>query len=455
MDSETVRSSSGAIACAPASATVDWWRPAPKPIAAATDAGSRAAFGCLVVFTVILLLAPQSMAPVLKAIRVALVTAIAAILLHVFDATTHRRPIVPATPEIVLTFMLLGWALFTLPFSYWPGGSIAVLSDQYVKAIVFFWLIGTLVTTRERLRTFAWALAICAIPLAVMAVYHYLAGDFLRTGVASVKRISGYYGLSGNPNDLALTLNLLIPIGGVLLLTSRSALGRLTALLVVLCGVPAVILTFSRAGFVTLAVTLVLSLVFLAKRRSPVAAAAVVVVVLAAIPMLPSGYVDRLTTIANIEADQTGSAQGRWNDFQNAATVVARNPIIGVGVGQDILALNEVRGHLTWRSVHNAYLEYAVDLGLPGIVLFLLLLGATFRTVRRVERWSAPDPSLRDLTIFASGAQIALAAFAVAAVFHPIAYQFYFFCVAGLAVAVRNAYRTEVRARRAAPAAAA
>src|SRR5262249_34893430 len=287
--------------------------------------------------------------------------------------------------------------------------------------------------------------AICAVPLALMAVYHYLAGDFLRTNVASVKRISGYYGLSGNPNDLALTLNLLIPIGGVLLLTSRTTMGRLAAAMVLLCGVPAVILTFSRAGFVTLGATLILSLVFLAKRRSPAAAAGLLVVALAAIPMLPSGYIDRLTTIANIEADPTGSAQGRWDDFQNAAAVFVQNPILGVGVGQDILALNGVRGRMTWRSVHNAYLEYAVDLGLPGIVLFLLLLGTTFRTVRRVERWSAGDPALRDLTVFASGAQIALAAFAVAAVFHPIAYQFYFFCVAGLAVAVRNAYRTDVR----------
>jgi hypothetical protein len=42
--------------------------------------------------------------------------------------------------------------------------------------------------------------------------------------------------------------------------------------------------------------------------------------------------------------------------------------------------------------------------------------------------------------------QIALAAFAVAAFFHPIAYQFYFFCVAGLAVALRNACVTELSA---------
>ena len=41
---------------------------------------------------------------------------------------------------------------------------------------------------------------------------------------------------------------------------------------------------------------------------------------------------------------------------------------------------------------------------------------------------------------------ISLVAFTVAAFFHPIAYQFYFFCLAGLAVALVNAYRAEVAA---------
>src|SRR5262245_4445382 len=101
--------------------SAEWWRRAPRAAAATrAGAGSRAAFGCLVVFTVILLLAPQSFLPALRLIRIALVMASAAIVLHAFDATAHRRPIVRATPEIVLTCALLAWALFTLPFSYWP-----------------------------------------------------------------------------------------------------------------------------------------------------------------------------------------------------------------------------------------------------------------------------------------------------------------------------------------------
>ena len=42
--------------------------------------------------------------------------------------------------------------------------------------------------------------------------------------------------------------------------------------------------------------------------------------------------------------------------------------VIGAGIGQDILAMNAQRGD-DWTQVHNAYLQYAVDLGVPGVVL--------------------------------------------------------------------------------------
>ena len=48
--------------------------------------------------------------------------------------------------------------------------------------------------------------------------------------------------------------------------------------------------------------------------------------------------------------------------------------------------MNDERGIDTWRRVHNAYLQYAVDLGLPGLLLFVWLHLTCFRTARAVER---------------------------------------------------------------------
>jgi probable O-glycosylation ligase (exosortase A-associated) len=424
-----------------------WWHPDRRtPERREWLPGSGVPFAALVAFTAILLLTPQTLIPALKTLRIALLAACLAIVVHMFDAAKRHQPAIPLCPEIVTTLALLCWTVLTIPFSFWPGGSVALLTDQYLKTIVFFWLIATLVTTRARLRTFAWALVLCAIPLAATGLHHFATGVYVTTGAAPIQRIAGLSGLTGNPNDLALTLNLLIPIAGALLITTRGIAARGLAAAAMLLCIPAVIVTFSRAGFLTLGTIVIASLIFFIKRRTPIAAAAVLVVVCAAYPLLPSGYIERLNTITDIEADPTGSAQGRWSDYQLAMQLVAANPMVGVGLGQDLLALDKLRSRPTWRSVHNAYLEYAVDLGLPGVLLFIGLLAASFRTARRVERRAAREPALRDLTVLASGVQIALLAFAVGAFFHPIAYQFYFFCVAGLAVAVKNVCRAELAA---------
>ena len=421
-----------------------WWRRQPTSARAIPDGGGGVAFNALLAFTAILLLAPQTVIPALKPLRIALVAGGVAITGHLFDSTFRRRPVLSASPEVVAVLTLLLWAVLTIPFSYWPGGSIALLGDQYLKAVVFFWLIASLVTTRERLRTFSWALALCSIPVAITALTHFRAGVYLTSHAAPIQRIAGLSGLTGNPNDLALTLNLLIPIMGALLFTSRGVVPRAVSVVGLLLSVPAIIVTFSRAGFLTLCAVALTALMCFVKRRTAGPAAALLIVACAVVPLLPAGYLDRLNTITDIDADPTGSAHGRWSDFRLAAEVVAQNPVIGVGIGQDILALDRLRDRPTWRSVHNAYFEYAVDLGLPGGLLFIGLLVASLRTARRVEIRAAREPPRRDLSIMASGVRIALTAFAVGALFHPIAYQFYFFCLAGLAVALKRVYRSEL-----------
>ena len=74
-----------------------WWRPDvdATPIVDASDSGKSLAFGGLVVFTIILLLSPQTFFPVLKTVRIALLAAGVAIAAHAMDATVRREPITP------------------------------------------------------------------------------------------------------------------------------------------------------------------------------------------------------------------------------------------------------------------------------------------------------------------------------------------------------------------------
>jgi len=333
---------------------------------------------------------------------------------------------------------LLVWALVGWPFSLWPGGTLALVLDLYLKALIVFWLISNLVDTLPRLRGMAWTLTWLTVALALVGISNYLSGVF---GPGQDRRILGYdAGLTRNPNDLALMLNLIIPIAVSLLLSTTGALVRTVLVAALAIQVTAVILTFSRAGFLTLAATLGLYGLRLLGRPSRGFVLAGVAVAALSLPFLPAGYAERLLTLRAIDADSTGSAQARWGGTVAAIENMASHPILGAGLGMDILALNETVGP-TWRAVHNTYLEYGVDLGVPGLVLFLLLLWSSWKSARAARRLGGLE-----LASLAEGIEISLVAFAIAALFHPAAYQFYFYYIAGLAVAARTVASREAAA---------
>ena len=342
--------------------------------------------------------------------------------------------------EFVLAFAITGWAVVTIPLSVLAGGQRRDLDRSLPQGD------GVLLAARHRRHDPGTpapvplgAGAVVDSALTITALQNYASGTFLITPDGAAPRIAGYSGGSGlaaNPNDLALMINLILPFAAALLAIERGLVRRGVAGGALLLGAAGVIVTFSRAGFLALAALAVVGLVALARRR-PLALVAVVVLLAGGSTLLPQGYFDRLSTITNITSDPTGSAQGRWSDAVVAMEIAARNPLTGVGLDQNVLALNQERGP-TWREVHNVYLQYAVDLGVPGLALFLALFVTLLRTAGRVRRRARFSPAARPLGIAAGSVQAALAAFAVAAFFHPVAYQFYFFLIAGLAVAVQH-----------------
>jgi O-antigen ligase len=286
-------------------------------------------------------------------------------------------------------------------------------------------------------------LSIFSVPIALTSIRHYSSGAFLPE---AGQRAIGYgQGLASNPNDLALTLDILIPLTLALLFTARSRRGRTLALVIVLIQTAGVVSTFSRGGFIGLAIVGVFAIGWLIERRAIGFLATIGIIGVLAVPLLPSAYLERLATIFDYQSDPTGSAQERWRDMRMAAAFVAEHPVVGAGLGQDYLALNEMRGP-TWKSVHNAYLKYAVELGLPGLMLFLALLAGTISTAWRIEcrarrRRSRHGGNDSELGAFAHGIRIALLAFAGAAFFYPVAYHFYFFYLAGLTAALRTIWK--------------
>jgi O-antigen ligase len=424
------------------SAPLEWWRPdtpaeTAVPRRTASNAVTRAGempFWALMTFTAILLLSPQAYFPVLATLRIALLTATVTAAAYLWACLVYRRPLTVWFREIWLAASLLAWALFMIPFSYSPGGSLSFIFASYVNSLLVFWLLANLVTSVKKLRSIAWELSLVAIPLAATAVYNFYSGE-----ATAKERIAGYEGaLAGNPNDLALMINLILPFSVALFLVHRRPAARFLLIASICLSIAAVILTFSRGGFVTLAT---IFLVYLWKfRRRPERRWTWILfaILLASIPIAAPQYLERLSTITDIKADETGSAQQRWDDMRAAFEFTLQQPITGAGIDQGLSAIREIRGPKGY-LVHNVYLEHAVELGLPGLALFVMLLVGAIKSSGAVQRASKEAPE-RELFYLAEGIQTSLIGFAVACMFHPVSYQVYFYYIAGLAVAAKAVY---------------
>jgi probable O-glycosylation ligase (exosortase A-associated) len=433
-----------------ADSSAEWWKPERVEAdwwsarAAAREwipPASAVPFWATIAFTAVLLFSPQAYFPALEAVRPAMIPAVIGLGAYVLDRFSQEASFFMRARELWLLAAFLLWALITAPLSIWPGGSFAFLGGQYLKTIAIFWVLSHSAVTLMRLRQTAWSLSIMAVGLGLFAVNNYLSGVFIDQ-TSNQDRVVGNEGaLTKNPNDLALMVNIIIPLTMALLLSSKRPGIRMTLLGMLAVEGLTVFLTFSRGGFLTLGAILLIYAWKLRRRAERVWIYAVFVLALLSLPLLPASYFERMSTIIHTEKDATGSASERWTDMTIAARQALSSPVIGSGVGMNELAMNEARGG-GWRRVHNVYLELMVDLGLPGLALFLALLVACLRSTAEVQRRAAELPDMQDLVHLAQAVQISLVAFALAAMFHPVTYHPYFYYLAALAIATHAVSRT-------------
>src|SRR5262249_45601436 len=102
-----------------------------------------AAYLWMIVFTALLFFRPQDQIPGLALLHLSEVTAIAGLAAMASRRLASGQTIVKITPELVGIVLLGAVILATLPFSIWPGGTLDVFSDVYVKIILIFALMIT------------------------------------------------------------------------------------------------------------------------------------------------------------------------------------------------------------------------------------------------------------------------------------------------------------------------
>jgi O-antigen ligase len=327
----------------------------------------------MVAFTALLFFRPQDQIRPLALLHMSELTAIAGLGAMAIRRMSAGQTIVKVTPEVIGVVALGGIIVLTIPFSIWPGGSLKVFSDLYVKIILIFALMVTTLTTPKRLRQLTWLMIVASGYLAARGVLDYARGVNLTEG----DRLKGAVGgIFENPNDLALNLVTFLAPTIFIIILERRPLRRLMAAGIAVLMLAAIVATKSRGGFLGLSAMLLVVAYYTIKVKPQWIFAGVLAVVMA-VPVLPQRFWDRMDSITNGETDATGSREARLRLMQQAVQVFVENPLTGIGAGQfeNYSGPGAIERN---RATHNVWLQVAAELGLLGLAIFAYLVFRAF-----------------------------------------------------------------------------
>lgn len=406
-------------------------RPAP-------NSAHKLAFAGLFVFTLLLYARPQELfSQGLGELPLVKIVALGTLIAYVAGkfGKHERLTIWPLEMKMLAVIVFLG-IIFT-PVAFRPERSIELLTDTFFKVIIIFVLMVNLVDTKRRLHSMMRLVVFCGLLIAIITIKNYFTGALDVTHVSRTGHALDVGEYFDNSNELALTLDLIMPFAVVFAVTGRGFARLGYSFCAAMMAIGAVI-TFSRGGFLGLVSMGGVLLWKLGRGKRTTMALATLVLAAAFACIMPSGYSDRIFTILHPENDTTNSAQERQRLLERGIEVALHHPFIGIGMA------NFYEYSPNGRVAHNSYLEVASELGVAGLIAYLTFLISPFRSLKRVERETFDaDERVRELYYLSVGLQAVMIAFLVCSFFVSTQYFWHPYYIVGYSIALRRIQGSE------------
>ncbi len=274
------------------------------------------------------------------------------------------------------------------------------MPDAVKEASIAVLLIALFLVARHSLRTLSdvrfvlWGVAVTGAMIGAYALFQYarLGNAWLTRGSSGLPgvRVAGTF---GQPNQLAGLLCMVVPVAITLALSSR---GWRRPAGVVLAAVPlaALLPTYSRTGWIAVALGLLVLVVLLPRRMGVVAALPGGVV---ALMLLATGayatFFDRVKSVGDLGQAEVAS---RFDYWIAAARIGAKSPVLGAGLAGFPRAYEDLNIVGKWflpgplrvapPHAHNLPLTFFAEAGLVGLGAVVFVGCATLATIWRALR---------------------------------------------------------------------
>jgi O-antigen ligase len=300
------------------------------------------------------------------------------------------------SPPLRWAVVFLLWALVTALFAISPETAWPVLIER-LKALVIFFVVVNVLRTPQQLRFYILLMLFAfVIYPARGTLINYVTGNTL-FGRAIWNQIYA------NPNDLAAITLLMLGLAlAIATVKKQDARVRRAAAALVPVMLLIILLTQSRGVFLGLLVGFGPPLLARVRKRpsgmAPLLAVLGVIAVL--VPAAAWHRLEGITTLSSTIAEvdkggrptargdrfdqlAAGNAAQRWDILKTGLRIAASNPVLGVGIGGYLEANARYAPQLGAHDAHNTYVSLAAEMGLPGLLLWLGLVGSVLAQVRR------------------------------------------------------------------------
>lgn len=382
------------------------------------------AYRALLALSFIYFVRPEDYIPGLAYIPIAKIAGGISLFALVFGVSGQWRTNKPK--DLRLLYLLYAWLWLGIPFSSWKSNSLTLVLTDCVKLVVVVILVSLVVNSLKELRRLLWMQAAAVMVNALGALLLHKMDD--------AGRLEGLgNGALFNPNDLAINIALNWPICVMFFFGSRNPFVKGMWGLGLLAMIGAVMMTYSRSGFLALFVGIIVVLLEFGARGGRRWMLALPFLFFVPVVLLaPSHYGARLESIVGTpqaESMDRGSAEARKQLLMKSIEVTATHPLFGIGIGNFPSYSN------MWMVTHNTYTEFSAEAGIPAVVIFVLILQKAFQKLRAVRS----NPVLKQdehLQLVVSALWAGLAAYMVGAFFACTARELFPYFMVGYTTAL-------------------
>jgi probable O-glycosylation ligase (exosortase A-associated) len=242
-------------------------------------------------------------------------------------------------------------------------------------------------------------------------------------------------------NDVALFINMWIPFCYFLFMYETNKTKKILYMVGLICGLLAIVVSFSRGGFVGL--VCVAAVVWL---YSPKKILSLVMVVVLAGVVYVFGGEEYWNEMATISETQDGTAEGRILSWQAGWDMFLDHPL---GVGGNNFPMHfpdyqseEFKKNMWGRAAHSLWFTLIPELGIFGIIIYFALLTYNIKDLAHLKKQKAGNnQDLRYLYILSIASFAALAGFFASATFLSVLYYPHYWYLTALIVAMANISR--------------